>query len=75
MNYQAVSKKGMLVQDVPLASCVDVDHFFDHVQACLLTLEEWTEYPACHFHKAMESKRCESTMTDTKCYVNMGGYH
>ena len=36
MNYQAVNKKGMSAQDVPLASCVDVDHFFDHLQACFL---------------------------------------
>ena len=37
MNYQAVNKKGMLVQDAPLASWVDVDHFFDHLPICFLT--------------------------------------
>ena len=31
-----MNKKGILVQDVPLASWVDVDHFFDHLQICFL---------------------------------------
>lgn len=31
-----MNKKGMSAQDVPLASCVDVGHFFDNLQACFL---------------------------------------
>lgn len=45
-------EKEMLAQDVPLASCVDVNHFFGHLSACFLTCH--IEHPALRFHMPWE---------------------